>query len=581
MLTLGAAIAGAAIAAWWYTAPAAAVEEGRFEVAPPPGTTWAPSPVASTTQLALSPDGRQLAFVAVARRGMPQLWIRALAAILPQPLAGTDGASFPFWSPDNRSIGFFADGKLKRIDISGGVPQVLANAPLGRGGSWNRDGVIIFAPAPPSGIWRVSAAGGPATRVTTLQPDTAATNHVWPQFLPDGRRFIFYQRSNVSEHQGIFVGDLDSAVTTHVLRHDGMAVLAGGSLFLVRDGTLFAQPFDDAAMQPRGDPARVADQVGFTLGTIGYSPLSAAGSTIAYGPSVRLLTGLQWRDRAGTPIGPVIARGVYRSPRLSADGRQLALTVLDEQANSPDIWILELARGTSTRVTTDPSTDWFPVWAPDNDRVFFGSARTRATSLFQRSIAGNAPETALAGPDFARYPLDVTSDGRLVFQEGRQDGYDLGTLDLRDPRTMGLLFSTPFSEVQARVAPNNRWIAYASDESGRFEVYVRDLSAGGRHWTISPAGGMQPEWRRDGRELFYISRDRKLMAVPVAADAQTLSAGVPAPLFDVDVPEPNAPYPNDYAVSADGQRFLVNTLLDQPNGPSLAVVLNWAPKGGR
>jgi Tol biopolymer transport system component len=581
MLSLAVAIAGAAAAAWRYRTSDPGVEEARFEVAAPPGTMWAPSPVASTTQLALSPDGRQLAFVAVARRAMPQLWIRTLASIHSQPLAGTDGASFPFWSPDNRSIGFFADGKLKRIDINGGVPQVLASAPLGRGGSWNREGVIIFAPSPPSGIWRVAAAGGPVTPVTTLQPDTDATNHVWPQFLPDGRRFIFYQRSNISEHQGIFVGALDSDGTSQVIRHGGMAVVAGGSLFFVRDGTLFAQPFDDATMQPAGDPVRVADQVGFTLGTIGYSPLSAAGTTVAYGPSVRLLTGLQWRDRSGTPVGPMIARGVYRSPRLSPDGRQLVLTILDEQANSPDIWILELARGTLRRVTSDPSTDWFPVWAQDNERVFFGSARIRSTSLFQRNIAGNAPETALAGPDVARYPLDVTSDGRLVFQEGRQDGYDLGTLDLKGPRTLALLFSTPFSEVQARVAPNNRWIAYASDESGRFEVYVRGISGGGRQWTISPAGGMQPEWRRDGRELFYISRDRKLMAVPVTADADAFSAAVPSPLFDVDVPEANAPYPNDYAVSANGQRFLVNTLLDQPNGPSLAVILNWAPKSGR
>ncbi len=548
-------------------------------MAPPPGTMWAPSPVASTAQLVLSPDGRRLAFIAAARRGVPQIWIRALASIQAQPLPGTDGASFPFWSPDNRSIGFFADGKLKKIDTNGGTPQVLANAPLGRGGSWNRDDVIIFTPAPPSGIWRLPAAGGPATKMTMVEPDSAATNHVWPQFLSDGRRFIFYQRSNTPENQGIFLGELGSTATTQILRNDGMGVLASGHLFVVRDGTLFAQPIDEAAMQPRGDPVRVADHVGFTLGTTGYSPLSAAGATVAYGPGVRLLTALQWRDRSGTPVGPVIARGVYRSPRLSNDGRQVVLTVLDEQANSPDIWIFELARGTFARVTSDPATDWFPVWAQDGDRVFFGSARTRATSLFQRHITGNAREEALATPEYARYPLDVTSDGHLLFQEGRADGYDLAMLNLAEKGTSTPLLATPFSEVQGRVAPNNRWVAYASDESGRFEVYVRGLAAGGRQWTISPGGGMQPEWRHDGRELFYISRDRKLMAVPVTTDGETFSAGVPTPLFDVDMPEPNAPYPNDYAASADGKRFLVNTLVDQPSGPSLAVVLNWGKPG--
>jgi Tol biopolymer transport system component len=398
LLAIGVAAAGAA-AAWRYAAPGTPAEETRFEVAPPPGTIWAPSPVASTTQLALSPDGRRLAFIAAATRGAPQIWIRALDSIQSQALAGTDGASFPFWSPDSRSIGFFADGKLKRIDTAGGAAQVLANAPLGRGGSWNRDGVILFIPAPPSGIWRVSAAGGPATQVTTIRPDGSATNHVWPQFLPDGRRYLFYQRSNTPDEQGISLGELGSSATTRVIRNDGMAVLAAAHLFLVRDGTLLAYPMDDVAMQPRGDPIRVADQVGFTLGTIGYSPLSAAGNTVAYGPSVRLLTALQWWDRSGAPVGPVIARGVYRSPRLSNDGRQIVLTVLDEQANSPDIWILELARGTFTRVTSDPATDWFPAWAGDNERVFFGSARTRATSLFQRNITGGAREEALGGPE--------------------------------------------------------------------------------------------------------------------------------------------------------------------------------------
>jgi Tol biopolymer transport system component len=232
----------------------------------------------------LSPDGRRLAFIAAARRGVPQIWIRALASIQAQPLPGTDGASFPFWSPDNRSIGFFADGKLKKIDTNGGTPQVLANAPLGRGGSWNRDDVIIFTPAPPSGIWRVSAAGGPATNVTTVQPDSAATNHVWPQFLSDGRRFIFYQRSNTLENQGIFLGELGSTATTRIQkRRHGRA----GKRAFVRGSR--RNTFRAADRRGRDAAARrsvrVADQVGFTLGTIGYSPLSAAGATVAYGPA--------------------------------------------------------------------------------------------------------------------------------------------------------------------------------------------------------------------------------------------------------------------------------------------------------
>jgi Tol biopolymer transport system component len=547
--------------------------EARFEIAPPPGATWSPSPIASTAQVALSPDGRQLAFVAAARRGPPQIWVRALHSVEARALAGTDDASFPFWSADSRSIGFFAGGKLKKIDTSGGTPQVLADAPLGRGGTWNQDDVILFVPSPNRGIWRIAAAGGAVTQVTT--PASNATNHVWPQFLADGRRFIYYHRSNEAERQGIYVRTLDPGDATQVIRTNAMAVPASGHLLLVREGTLFAQPVDAETMQPRGEAVRVDDGVGYTLGGIGYSPVSAAGATLAYGPSVQVGTALQWRDRAGATLGRDIARGVYRSPRLSADGRQVALTVLEERATAPDIFILELGRGTFTRVSLDPGLDWFPVWAPGGERVLFGSARTRATNLFERVLGGTAREAPLIELTVARYPLDATSDGRLVYQEGASDGYDLGMIAFEGDRTPTALVATPFNEVQARVSPDNRWIAYASDESGRFEVYVRGLPTATRRWTISPSGGMQPEWRRDGRELFYISGDRKLMAVPVTTDGDTFSAGVARALYDIDVPEPTAPYEGDYAVSADGQRFLVNALVEQVSPPSLTVVLNW------
>jgi Tol biopolymer transport system component len=453
---------------------------------------------------------------------------------------------------------------------------VLADAALGRGGSWSRDDVIIFTPNPNIGIWRVPAAGGAPSPVTRIGADRASDTHVYPQFLADGRRFIYYSRSDQRELQGIYVRTLDSEESTLISRNDGLAVYASGYLLVVRDGSLFAQPVDDATMQTRGDPVHIADGIGFTLGTSGYSPISAAGSTLAFGPSVRTPTTLQWRDRTGA-AGAILARGEYRSPRLSLDGQRVALTWLEERATSPDIWILEIARGTFTRVSYDPATDWFPVWAPDGERLFFGSARSRATTLYQKDLRGTSKEEALYLAAVARYPVDATSDERLVFHAGGAGGggYDLGMMNLKEGRTPVLLLASPFSEVQARVAPNSRWIAYASDESGRFEVYVRGFPSMGGQWTMSPAGGMQPEWRRDGRELFYISRDRKLMAVPVTTDGGNFSAGVPRALFDVDLPEPSAPYPTDYAVSADGQRFLLNTLVDQPSRPPLTVVLNW------
>jgi Tol biopolymer transport system component len=321
---------------------------------------------------------------------------------------------------------------------------------------------------------------------------------------------------------------------------------------------------------------RVAEGIGYTLGTIGYSPVTAGDTTLAYGPGVRLETALQWRDRTGAPVGAVLARGALRSPRLAPDGRRLAVTMIEPRSTSPDIWLLDLVRSTFTRVTSDPATDWFPVWAQRGDRVLFGSARLRATTVFEKDLSSAGSETPVIPIEVARYPVDTTADGAVVFQTGSSDGYDLEFINRPTVSTPAPLIATPFNEVQGRVSPNNRWIAYASDESGRFEVHVRSFPSATGQWTISPSGGMQPEWRSDGRELFYVSRDRKLMVVPVTTDGDAFSAGVPRPLFEVDLPEPSAPYPGDYAVSADGERFLVNTIVEQEDQSSLTIVLNWA-----
>ena len=365
---------------------------------------------------------------------MSQIWLRPLGSIQAQPLAGTEGAAFPFWSPDGRFIGFFAGDKLKKIDITGGTPQTLADAPQGRGASWNRDDVIIFTPAPTSGIWRVSAAGGASTPVTALSRDEGAITHYWPQFLPDGRRFIYYQRSDNPAHQGIYVHALDSSGPTQLVRNSGAAVHVPGYLFFVRDGLLFAQAVDDRTLVPNGEPLRVADQIGYDRGTGGYGAVSAAGATLAYGPSVVLTTALQWRDRGGSPVGAPIARGVLRSPRLAPDGQRAALSMLDERAGASDIWALELSRGTFTRVTSDPSTDWFPAWDADGSQLFFGSQRTGPSRIFRKDLGGAGTEDPVTQPAAAgKYPLDTTRDGRLLYQEVAHAGYDLAT-DQRDRR---------------------------------------------------------------------------------------------------------------------------------------------------
>jgi Tol biopolymer transport system component len=578
---LAALAIGLAVGARYLSNPAPAAATLRFDVQPPADATLSPAPVASAAQLALSPDGRRLAFVAARRRGVSQLWIRALDEVEAKPLSGTEGASFPFWSPDSRSLGFFAAGKLKRVDTAGGTPQVLCDAATGRGGSWNTDGTIAFARAINTPLSRIADAGGIVTPLTTLDPAQGVVSHYFPQFLPDGRHFLFYQRSiKPAEHTGVFVGTLDSSETTRVLATQSMAVYSSGFLWYAQGGALFARSFDILALRTTNEPIRVADGVGYYQ-SLGYAAvtLSATG-VLAHGPGVVVTTSVQRRDRSGAANGASTAPGMYRSPRLSPDEKIVAMARVEpDDSSASDIWALDLARGAMSRATSDPGTDWFPAWPADGRRLFFGSNRVGLTTVFETTVGGKeelfAENSLFSGS--AVYPLDVSGDGRfLLTHTATSLGYDLSVLTLIGERKASVFLSTPFSEVQGRFSPNGRWVAYASDESGRFEVYVRPFPVAGGQTQISIAGGMQPEWRHDGKELFYLSGNGKLTAVPVTTDGPTFTVGAPHALFDVEVPEPIAPYPSDYAVTADGQRFFVNTVVDQPTRPALTVVVNWA-----
>ena len=577
---LGAVAIGFAIGERYTSNGAAPAATVRFEVQPPADAALTPSPIASAAQLALSPDGRRLAFVAARKRGASQLWIRPLDGVEAQPLPGTEGASFPFWSPDSRFIAFFAGSKLKKIDTTGGVPQVLCNAAGGRGGAWNPDGVIVFSGQANSPMSRIAASGGVVTAATKIDPYQAVISHYWPQFLPDGRHFLYYQRSLKPEYRGVHVTALDSSLSTRVLESDGMALYASGRLLFVRDGTLFAQPFDDRAFQTSGDPIRLGDHVGYWAAAFGYAAVTVSpAGVLAHGPSVRLTTSLRWHDRSGASTGAPTAPAQYSSPRLSPDQQSVVVTMTDAATAPSDLWVLGLARGTTSRLTSDPATDWFPVWSADGSRLLFATNRSGNSAIFQKAVGGGQDEPVVEGVVSAvnpTYPSDMSGDGRVLLSvQSTPRGYDLVVLTLAGERTSSTFLATPFNEVQGRFSPNTRWVAYASDESGRFEVYVRPFPAASGQTQISIAGGMQPEWRRDGKELFYISADGKLTAVPVTTDGATFSAGTPHALFDVEVPEANPPYATDYAVTADGQRFFVNTVVDQPTRPALTVILNW------
>src|SRR5207249_1804124 len=333
-----------------------------------------------------------------------------------QPLPGTEGASFPFWSPDSRFMAFFANGKLKKIDTTGGVPQVLCNAAGGRGGAWNPDGIIVFT-GQASPISRISASGGVVTAATKFDPDQAVTTQYWPQFLPDGRHFLYYQRGSKPEYQGVHVTALDSSSSKRILESDGLALYASGHLLFVRDGTLFAQAFDDRALQTSGDPVRIGDHVGYWTAGFGYAAVTVSpAGVLAHGPSVGLTTSLRWHDRSGASTGPPTAPAQYSSPRLSPDQTSVVVAMTDAATAQLDLWVLGLARGTTSRLTSDPATEWFPVWSADGGRLLFGSTRSGVSAIFQKAVGGGPEEPAvegLVGTNYGTYPSDTSGDGRF------------------------------------------------------------------------------------------------------------------------------------------------------------------------
>jgi eukaryotic-like serine/threonine-protein kinase len=579
VVALSAALTTVALAAaigWRYLAPLPATPPlVQFDVQPPNDATLSPAPVGSAAQLALSTDGRQLAYVAAKRRGRSQVYVRPLDSRESRPLPGTDGASFPFWSPDGQYIGFFAGGKLKKVPLSGGGAETLCDAPNARGGTWNADGVIVFAPLFNTALSRISASGGQPSPATVLNEHTIG--HNWPLFLPDGRHVLYYQRSTEPSFQGVYVSEVGAASSPQrVLAVNGVTAYSSGHLAFVRDGILFAQTFDERRLQVSGEPVRVADGVGYFSGIFGYSAIAASPkSAVAFGPSVSTTTSLEWFARDGTPSGHLGSPNVYGSPRLSFDQRSVAVSIAGQTMADRDVWTFDVARNVVSRVTFDPSANWFPAWTPDGGRIFFGSTRLGMSTIFQKAGVGQEEVVSKEKLTVVSYPNDVSSDGRLLaYTETNENGYDIGVITLGNPVRNSSFLATKFNEVQPRFAPNTRFIAYASDETGSFEIYVRPYPAGNAQWKISLAGGMEPEWRRDGRELFFLGADGKIMAVPVTIDGE-FQAGVPRALFDVDVPEATAPFQSQYAVTADGQRFLVNTVVDQPNRFALTVILNW------
>lgn len=555
----------------------------RFVIAPPAGTLIGIGE--NRPRLAISPDGRQIAFVGFTE-GRQQIWIRSLATLNARSLDGTDGAVSPFWSPDSQFVGFFAPGtgELKKIDAAGGPARTICAAEMEGLPSWGVDNTILFSIFR-DGVFRVSADGGTPTRVTSLDKSRREINHYWPSFLPDGRHLLYMATANDSDTSkaipSVYVAALDGSDKQLLNRIHSRALYASpGYLLFVENGTLLAQRFDAASLRLTGEATRVADGVAFTrtLGS-GQFDVSTTG-TLAYlgsGDAYRI----GWYDRHGNVTDTGWTKQTYGPLRISPNGQQVALDVTDARSGTADLWIYDLLRNVPLRFTADPPSDRNPVWSPDSRRLLFTTERGGSPNLFTKAFEGTGavdPMVLNPGPLTSE---DWSADGRAIAYtvNSRTTGADIWMKPLEGDQQEHPFLNTQFNESSARFAPDSRSLAFVSNESGNGpEVYVAPMDAPGRRRQISVGGGSGPRWRRDARELFYVSADNQTIMSVAIESLDPLRAGTPVRLFTFGTS--TAPRDRErnivYDATADGQRFLVSVPSGEPSSSRITVVLNWS-----
>ncbi len=521
----------------------------------------------NVSQIALptiSPDGSQILFAGLEDAGEGSYWVRKMDSPVAKRLEGMGQGKQPFWSPDSRFIGFFADRKLKKIDSSGGPAISLADAPRGRGGTWNRQGTILFAPFGTGPIYRVLAGGGEATAITRLNQSRQERGHRNPLFLPDGRHFLYFVFAERAEDRGTYVGSLDTGEQRFLVSDFVKAYSPPGYLLFVREGTLMAQHFDVDRLEVFGEPFRIAK-------TGDASLFSVSENGVLTYQTARFKSQLVWRDRSGKLLETVGEPGSYGQVALSPDEKRIAVHRQDGARRS-DIWLLELSTGVFSRFTFDGPGDF--VWSPDGRRLAFSSLRNGRSSLFQKSLGGSEAELLFESAD-NNWPKTWAGDGRLVFlsvnPKIQPSVYALLVSEEGRRKPDLLLEKANIGTDCFRVSPDDKWIAYNSDESGRNEVYIATFPDFSKRIQVSGAGGCQAYWRRDGKELFYLQPDGSLMSAAVVAQS-TLQTGTPKVLFQTD--NPFNCFWNQYSVTGDGRKFLLNEMQEQELGP-IQVILNW------
>jgi serine/threonine protein kinase/Tol biopolymer transport system component len=540
----------------------------RFQVTPERGITILPT----GPELAISPDGRMLVYGAADSTGSYLLWIRPLDSLEATPLAGTNEAYLPFWSPDSRTIGFFATDKLHTISLDGGSVETLCDGIGGRGGSWNRDDIIIFGVGA-GPIYKVPASGGTPEAITALDSTRKETAHRFPFFLPDGKRFLFVTLPMQLGQHDVFIGDLDASQPAHLMSaQSGVIYAEPGYLLYQRGANIVAQLFEAGAASVTGEP--------WVIGAAPQRPdytganvvCASESGQLAYLSAQDLNTRIAWFDRQGREVGSIaVAEGIYDGPSLSPDGRLLAL----ERKTAPgesDIWLVELDRVVANRFTFGPGENRIPLWTPDGQSVVFQSNRNGPWDIFIKPVDGSTPEQPILTSDATfKHPTSIAPDGRhLLFDQLRSGGgMDIWVLPLEGDREPLPYVVTSYYEGDGKISPDGRWAAFASQESGTIEIYVTSFLTPGRKYRISTNGGNRPQWRGDGREIIYLGVDgRTVMSVPIETEPQ-LRAGTPRPLF-------RSPAGTVAGVATpDTQRFLYAISESAGEQVSLTVIMNW------
>ncbi len=571
-------VAAVALAVAYFGRPAAAPsiralitapENVKFEFNSPQGAP------------ALSPDGARLVFPATDATGKEALWVRPLDSLSAQRLEGTEGGEFPFWSPDSRHIGYFQDSKLKKIDVTGGPPWLVCDADSARGGAWGKD-VIIFAARALGGLSSVPVGGGTPNPVASPNRTEGNFSNRWPVFLPDGRHFLFLSgdlAATGTSRLGIYAGEVGSDKLEFLLQADSDAQYAApGYLLFLRGETLMAQGFDAGSLKLKGEAFPVAEHVAspllYRLGIFGVSQTGLLVYEIGRGQSRG--GQLTWFDESGKELETLGQPGA-NDPWISPDGKHVAYSTVDEAGRGTDIWLKDLARGVQTRFSFGSRVTRYPVWSPDGTRVAYTGLRESEFDIFAKDASGAGKEEILVESEASKFLSDWSRDGRyILFSSLAPRGkpkYGIWVMPLFGDRKPYAYLQTDFNNSAAVFSPDGRWLAYQSDESGSYQIYLSPFPAGGGKWGVSQGGGVQPMWKHDGSAIYYLTLDGKLMEASIQEKGSAVEIGTPQELFQQPLTD-SGPNARGYAVSPDGKRFLMSKA-EQVSSPPLVLVTDW------